>query len=228
MDNNNKPLTPVELKVFEAIASRKPGETDQEIADSIGIARITLHRIRKSDRFRAAIHERLGSDQREAILPVFRKLVECAASGDMQAQKLFWMLLGFKDNPTVNVLGLFGQNNSGAAPQETTIDVEKLEPSERAALWSIVQKIGRPVNGINESNGSSNPARDTTAVYDLGRDYFKSLPSPEVDSLDIVRNTPVEERTVKTKSTPPNLSLIPDEKVNEPSGPSVKPLRVEY
>jgi hypothetical protein len=225
--NKDKPLNYRQLRAIEALNSRTPGETLQDVANRASISRAQLYRYMNDPKFRAAIPERLRSEQLYAIIPVFQALVKAAISGDVGAQREFWRLCGFQDSTTVNISGFFSQIQ-GTNNQQATIDPEKLSEDERAALLAIARKVAPGGNHGNNGNG---------ATYDLDASSIKRLPSGD-EKLDAVLNiadvallnlqTKTQSPQVESRSRGPALSPFCERKETDQSKEAAVTKTVEY
>ena len=91
---NTKKLTTKQLKGVEALSTRGPEETYQEVAKRAGVTRKSLWEWWKLEAFRTAVRERVEKLTDAERTPIINALVRTAKSGDVSAMRLFFQLRG--------------------------------------------------------------------------------------------------------------------------------------
>ena len=88
MSNENE-LTAQQLKAAEALATRTPDETLDDVGERAGVTRKTLWVWWKQDAFREAVRERVQALGASEQGPILQALFKEAKGGDVPAIRLF-------------------------------------------------------------------------------------------------------------------------------------------
>ncbi len=91
---NSEKLTAKQLKGVEAISTRGPDETLEEVATRAGVTRKSLWEWWQLEAFRTAVRERVEKLTEAERTPILNALFREAKSGDVPAMRLFFQLRG--------------------------------------------------------------------------------------------------------------------------------------